>query len=169
MLPLELTDRKQMLRMAANPPAAVRQRIQSAADALSRAGAMAARVEIVNEALCKFAHMLYEKDADGAFANIDSPTGRLLVCAPWGSAGWRVWGLRNWEARVLRAALLSRLQAKPLPLFDYGNNCWYLNRGHYRSLGMACAYLEVAPITLSEWRKYAKKYLEGETARKRNL
>jgi hypothetical protein len=169
MLPLELTDRKQMLRMAANPPAAVRQRIQSAADELNRAGAMAARVELVNEALCKFATMLYEKDSDGAFANIDSPTGRLLVCAPWGSAGWRVWGLRNWEARVLRAALLSRLQAKPLPLFDYGQKSWYLNRGHYRSLGMACAYLEVAPITLAEWRKYAKKYLEGETARKRNL
>jgi hypothetical protein len=167
MMPLELTDRKQMLRMAANPPAAVRQRIASAADELNRVGLMAMRVELVNEALCKFATMLYEKDADGAFANIDSPTGRLLVSAPWGSSGWKRWGLRNWEARVLRSVLLSRLQAKPLPLFDYGNQTWYLNRGHYRTVGMAHAYLEVAPVALSEWRKYAKKCAEGEATRKR--
>ncbi len=169
MMALELTDRKQMLRIAANPSAAVRQRIASAADELNRAGAMAARVELVNEALCKFTTMLYTRDTDNVFANIDPVTGRLLVCAPWGSAGWKRWGLRNWEARVFRAVLLSRLQAKPLPLFDYGNNCWYLNRGHYRTIGMAYAYLEVAPITLTEWRKYAKKYAESETTRKRKL
>ncbi len=166
---LELTDRKQILRAAANPPAAVRQRIASAADELNRAGAMAMCVELVNEALCKFTTMLYSKDSDNVYANIDPVTGRLLVCAPWGSAGWKRWGLRNWEARVLRAVLLSRLQAKPLPLFDYGNRTWYLNRGHYRTVGMAHAYLEVAPVALAEWRKYAKKCAEGETTRKRKV
>jgi hypothetical protein len=156
MLPLELTDRKQMLRMAANPPAAVRQRIQSAADELNRVGLMAMRVELVNEALCRFTALLYEKDTDGAFANIDSPTGRLLVCAPWGSAGWKLWGLRNYEARVLRAALMARLGKDCL--FDYGSQAWFLNRQDYRTLAMALHYLETKPVTVSEWRKYAAKY-----------
>ncbi len=156
MMPLELTDRKQMLRAAANPPAAIRQRIASAADELNRAGLMAARVELLNEALCKFTTMLYTRDTDGALANIDSPTGRLLVCAPWGAAGWRKWGLRNYEARVLRAALMGRMGKDCL--FDYGSQAWFLNRQDYRTLAMALHYLETKPVTVSEWRKYASKY-----------
>jgi len=167
MMPLELTDRKQMLRMAANPPAAVRQRIQSAAGELNRVGAMAARVELVNEALCKFTHMLYERDTDGALANIDFITGRLFVPAPWGSVGWRVWGLRNWESRIMRAVLVSRLDAKPGALFDYADQCWFLNRSQYKSIHAAQFYLEHNPITLAEWRKHAKAHAESEAQRKR--
>jgi len=154
----QLIDRKVTIR-GASPTAHVRQRIAQAADELNRAGAMAARVELVNEALCKFAILLYQKDTDGTFANIDSVTGRVLVCAPWGSAGWQWWGLRNWEARVLRSILMSRLtDAKRPPLFDYGNNTWYLDRSHYRSIGQAQHHLEQAPVTVSEWRTYAKRY-----------
>jgi len=165
----ELIDRKVLIR-GSSPTAHVRQRIAQAADELNRAGTIAARVELVNEALCKFAILLYQKDTDGTLANVDGVTGRVLVCAPWGSAGWQRWGLRNWEARVLRSVLMARLHdAKRPPLFDYGNNTWYLNRAHYRSVGQAQHQLEQAPVTVSEWRNHAKRYAESETSRKRNV
>jgi len=155
----QLIDRKVLIR-GASPTAHVRQRIAQAADELNRAGAMAMRVELVNEALLKFTHVLYAKDTDGAFANIDSVTGRVLLCAPWGSAGWKVWGLRNYEARVLRSILMARLDTKPLPLFDYEHKIWYVNRGQYRTISIAAGYLEHNPVTVAEWRKHSKQYAE---------
>ena len=155
----QLIDRKVLIR-GANPAAHVRQRIAQAADELNRVGAMAMRVELVNEALLKFATLLYQKDTDGTLAHIDAVTGRVLVCAPWGSAGWKVWGLRNFEARVLRSVLMARLDTKPLPLFDYGHKIWYVNRGQYRTISIATAYLEHNPVTVAEWRKHSKRYAE---------
>jgi hypothetical protein len=142
----------------ARPSKYVRQRVQEAAQELSRAGDLQMRVELANEALMAFTSILYHADTDQRPANIDPVTWRLLVPAPWGSAGWRVWGLRSWEARVLRQILRIRCDTrKHVNLFDYNDalKSWHLNIGCYRTRTEALAYLKQYPITLEEWRKHA--------------
>ncbi len=142
----------------ARPSANTRQRVQEAAQELSRAGDAQTHVELANEALAALAVLLYETDADGRPANIDQRTWRLLVPAPWGREGWRKWGLRSWEAQVLRQVLRVRNeQRKHTGLFDYsdGSRTWHLNRTDFPTLVEALAYLKAHPVTLSEWRQHA--------------
>ena len=167
-----MVDRKHEIRAAAPPASAIKQRIAQAADELSRAGSLALHVELANEALTKFTLMLYQREQDGGWANIDTRTHRLLVPAPWGSAGWRVWGLRKWEGAVLRAIMLDRVNDTRRPcLFDYNGEArlWHLNVTAYGVIEAAQHYLQRSPITLAEWRKYAGSYLESEAERKRKL
>ena len=169
---LQVVDRKSEIRSMAQPASMVKQRIAQAAQDLNRAGSMALHVELTNEALAKFTVMLYQREADNTFANIDTRTHRLLVPAPWGSAGWRVWGLRKWEGAVLRAIMLERVKDTRRPcLFDYNVEVrlWFLNVTDYTELTSAQFYLQRSPITLAEWRKYAGSYLESEAERKRKL
>ena len=158
---LQVVDRKNEIRLTAAPTAVIKQRIATAAQELSRVGDMAARVEIANEALCKFTAVLYERDGDGVPANIDAVTYRLLVPAPWGSAGWRAWGLRKWEAGVLRSILIARVKDTKRPcLYDYNHESrtWHLNAYDYGNLEAAQHYLNRGAITLAEWRKCSKSY-----------
>jgi hypothetical protein len=151
----QLIDRKNDIRVLANPSQFVKQRIAQAAQDLNRAGDRALHVELANEAVCKFALMLYARDSDGVPANIEPRSGRIYVAAPWGNAGWRKWGLRYWEAVTLRGVLMARL-SKPrhVPLFDYSPAVrrWYLNVNNYPSLDKAQAYLLHCPVKLDEWR-----------------
>lgn len=142
----------------ARPSSHIRERVQEAAKQLSRAGDMQMRVELANEALIAFTSLLYQADSDRQPVNIDPVTWRLLIPAPWGSAGWRVWGLRSWEARVLRQILRVRSEArKHTHLFDYNVELksWHLNANDYPTLTEAMTYLKHSPITLEEWRKHA--------------
>ena len=158
---LQVVDRKNEIRAAALPASVIKQRIAQAADELNRAGSMALHVELANEALTKFTLMLYQREQDGGWANIDQRTHRLLVPAPWGSAGWRVWGLRNWESRILRSIMLERVQDTRRPcLFDYNGEAriWHLNVLDYGVIEAAQHYLQRSPITLAEWRKHDNAY-----------
>lgn len=158
---LNIVDRKNEIRGLAQPASAIKQRIAQAAQDLNRAGSMALHVELANEALTKFTLMLYQRDSDNGWANIDARTHRLLVPAPWGSAGWRVWGLRNWESRILRSIMLERVRDAKRPcLFDYNsdNRTWYLNVLDYGVIEAAQHYLQRSPITLAEWRKHDNAY-----------
>ena len=131
-----LRDRKETIRQA-RPAGYVRQRLADAAEQLNLAGRLAERVELVNEVLCSLATLLYLPDSDGRPANVDSVTFRLLVPAPWGSRGWRRWGLRAHEAETLRCVLLDRQrsyrtgQRPPLFTYDADSRSWYLNVGDY--------------------------------------
>jgi len=138
----------------------VRQRIAQAAADLNRAGTMAAHCEVVNEALLALVGILYQRDEDKCPANVDRVTGRLLIPAPWGAAGWKRWGLRKWEAEVLRKILRSRVQGQRYPLFDYSEaqRYWLLNMVTYNSQRLALAYLQTEPISLIEWRTYTDTY-----------
>ena len=104
---LKLTDRKADIR-AAGPGPYVRSRIAEAADALSLKGTMAGRVELANESLSKLVVLVYEADTDRKANNVDLVSLRILIPLPWGSMGWRHWGLRAHEANVLRAIMLGR-------------------------------------------------------------
>lgn len=142
-----------------SPKGFVRQRIGDQVDALTRAGQMAARVELANEALCRLTQLVYEKDADGVLANVDPSTGRLLIPAPFGSSGWSHWGLRHWEGRTLNKVLRIRLekwrqgQRPPLYTYDGDGRYWVLNLHDYETLQAALWWLKKEPVTLKEWRE----------------
>lgn len=162
---LRLTDRKNEIRSAPGPGAYVKQRIADAADALSLAGTLAARCELANEALCALVELCYQADADNRAANVDLVTLRLLIPAPWGSSGWKRWGLRGHEATVLRRILLARQnnwkQGRAAPLFTYDPDCryWTLNIHDYPRIIEAQAWLRSNAITLTEWRRAAQQVL----------
>ena len=121
------------------------------------------RVELCNEVMTKFIAKIYTRDAAGAWVHVDAVTYRISAPKPWGSSGWKYYGLRQWEARVLSKILISRMQIRQFTaLFDYNTETreWYLNVGAYRTLASAMAYLEAKPITLGEWQKAIKTYVK---------
>lgn len=145
----------------AKPSAATRQRVQEAAQELSRAGDMQLRVELANEALAALVALLYQADSDGQPANIDPVTWRVLLPCPWGSSGWRQWGLRSYEAEVLRYVLRVRSDARRhVNLFDYNeqSRTWHVNIADYPTAKDALQYLKQQPVTLREWRQQSAAY-----------
>lgn len=159
-----ITVRKQRVRESL-PTAIVKQRMAEAVENLNRAGELAARVELANEALCKLTALLYVLDTDGAWCNIDATTHRLLVPAPWGRSGWQRWGLRQHEGDTLRRVLLARANEKrrrPL-LYQYDKDArsWSMNVEDYPTLKDAGFWLKHEPVSLNEWRK---GILEGRSA-----
>ena len=169
----QLFDRAVEIRQAAgNPNQVIRQRIAAAAAELSNAGNNQARVELLNEAVLAATKLCYEADKDGVPANVDSRTYRLLFPAPWGKAGWRRWGLRDWEANILRQILIVRCQMNRVaPLFDFNQESkrWHINYQDYPRLDLALVYWKSHPVTLKDWRLYADIYRQKAHERtKRN-
>lgn len=157
-----LIDRTQEVRqLASNPNQVIKQRMAEVAADISRAGNNQARVELLQEAVLALTKLCYECDPDGQPANIDSRTYRLLIPAPWGKAGWRRWGLRAWEAEILRQILIVRCQMRRMePLFDYNTEArtWHVNMQQYSRLDVALLYWKSNPIALKEWRRHADVY-----------
>lgn len=154
----QVIDRKHEIRSLPEPPQNVRQRMAQAAEQISLAGVVAARVEVANEAIYRFAGILYQRDSDGAYPNLDAVTKRIIVAAPWGNVGWKRWGLRHWEARRLRKILLKRQaqftpkQRPPLFAFDVDGRFWYLNIHDYSTYEAAQHWLTRGSVTVQEWR-----------------
>jgi hypothetical protein len=164
---LTIIDRKNEVRQLPAPAQYVKQRIAQAAQELSKAGDMALHVELANESLCNFVVMLYQWDQDGVWPNIDNVTHRLRVPAPWGSLGWKKWGLRKWEALILRRILMGRVgKARHTPLFDYNSDTrtWHLNLTNYATLDRANAYLKHCSVSLAEWR-YVSQQIDQRVSR----
>lgn len=167
---LKTIARKPDIRLS-KPKEFVVQRIAESAQGWNRAGQMAARVELANEALCHLVELLYQQDTDGALANIDRVTYRIRCPAPWGASGWRVWGLRAWEAEILRKILRFRQeqwqkgQRPPLFNFDERAKTWHLNLADYPALKAAAWWLQKSAITLKEWREYADSYNDASRER----
>ena len=157
-----LIDRTQEVRtMASNPNQAIKQRMAEVAADISRAGNNQARVELLQEACLAMTKLCYECDPDGQPANLDSRTYRLLIPAPWGKAGWRRWGLRAWEAEILRQIMIVRCQMRRAePLFDYNteSRTWHVNMQQYGRLDVALLYWKSNPVMLKEWRRHADVY-----------
>lgn len=157
---------------AAQPKEYVRQRIAESAAELSHKGYLAARLEIISEALHRLCGVLYELDSDGGLANVDRVTHRILVPLPWGSSGWNRWSLRAWEAEALRNILRTRQASEARirpPLFDYNDEgwTWHLNYSDYPGLAAAQFYLQREPIRLAELRSFHDGYRMREAERKR--
>ena len=126
--------------------------LRSIAQNLSRRGRGATKAEVFNHALTALAELCLEWDGDRR-ANVDVD-GRLLVPAPWGDSGYKVWGLRVTEARILRHIMLQRA-AHPGALwhYDYDGRCWLWNLDHRKS--SVLSYLTNQPVTVGEyWSAY---------------
>jgi hypothetical protein len=82
-------------------------------------------------------------------ANVDLD-GRLLVPVPWGDSGYKTWGLRVTEARVLRRIMLQRAaQAGALWYYDVDGRCWLWNLECRKAA--ALTYLTNHPVTVQEY------------------
>jgi hypothetical protein len=168
-----VSGRKPEIRVS-KPREYVVQRLADSAAQLSRAGVMAARVELVNEALCRLTELAYQRDSDGVLANVDSVTYRLLIAAPWGRGGWKRWGLRNHESRILGKILRTRQAAfkpsqgrPPLFVYDDDTRYWLVNMGDYETLASAHWYLQKGAISLAEWRRAGTEYGPQGRAKRR--
>ena len=164
-------DRAADIRLAPTPTATIRQRMAEAAQSLSLAGAMQAHLGTCQDAIASLLTVLYATDADGQPANYDRATGRILIPTPWGSGGWRRWGLRKWEAHVLRGVLMERAQTKRrlAPLFDYSfdNSRWYLNASDYPTADTALSWLKKDGPKLEEWRSAVNAFRLADAERRR--
>jgi hypothetical protein len=150
----ELTDRKQQIRDL-NPASFIKTRMDISAHILNWKTEKAKRVEIINEALCKFTFELYNSPSD--FLGIDNAT--IKVPAPWGSAGWKTWGLNKIESEVLKQHLLNSVNGKRPPLYIYNaeRRRWSLNGPDYPTWNHAVWWLkynEVTEVVFNEiWEK----------------
>ena len=139
--------------------------VRQAAEALSRRNADAAIVELLNEAMQRLTLLAYERDADG-YCNIDGVTGKLLIPAPWGRAGYKRWGLRPTESVILREMVQQRQlargsQAPGLWLYDRTRRCWRVNLYDFETLADGQMYWQRWPLSVAEYRKARSKRLGG--------
>ena len=123
--------------------------LREVARTLSRRGLAATKAELFNNALAALADLCMEWETNDRRANVDVD-GRLLVPVPWGDSGYKVWGLRVTEARVLRRIMLQRAaQAGALWYYDADGRCWIWNLDHRKA--SAISYLTNHPVTASEY------------------
>lgn len=159
--------------LEAQPKGHVRQRMREFAMSMSNAGAASARVEVANAALCGVLALAYHADG-GTLPNLDPLTGRLLKPMPWGTNGWRAWGLRRWEADVFRHILLERQRMRearrgqlgPL-IYSWEERYWLVDTEAYPTLEAACVWLQRNEITDSEWRAAAQVLRTANAQRQR--
>lgn len=147
-----------------------RQRMSQAAEQLNRAGTLQAQIGVVEGALVALINVLYATDADGQPANYDAVTGRILIPLPWGSSGWKHWGLRKMEAQHLRRVLLGRAAMKrPAPLFahDYETHQWFVDNETYPAANDALLWVQKFGPQLGEWRTIVHAHREAEAERLR--
>ena len=165
---METLDRVTDIRHAETPGSYIKQRLAESAGNLSKAGELQARVEVINEALTKFVQLLYQADTDGGFCNVDCATFRVLIPAPFGSAGWKRWGLRSWEATALRRFLSHRCteKGKRPALFEYNFEArtWHLNALDYSTFEAAGHYLKREPMTVKMLRQLSSDYRQDRVA-----
>ena len=155
------------IRQAELPGHYIKQRLAKTAQELSLRGEAQAHCEIVNEALCRVTQLLYEADTDGTFANVDHKTYRILIPLAWGSDGFKMWGIRQWEADVLRAILIDRSaqNSKRPALYDFSpvSRRWFLNVSDYGSYDLAQRFLQREAVTLATWRLFSAQWHDKHT------
>ena len=146
-----------------------KQRIAHAAEQLNQAGNLQAQLGVCEAALVALVNVLYAMDAEQRPANYDAATGRILIGLPWGSRGWKHWGLRRMEADCLRRVMLGRSGDSHRPrLLIYAADCrqWYVDFETYPTLDSALAWVRDHGPRLSEWRDVIEAHRLSEIARK---
>lgn len=147
-----------------------KQRMSQAAEQLNRAGTLQAQLGVAEGALVALVTVLYATDADGQPANYDLATGRILIPLPWGSSGWKHWGLRKSEAAHLRKVLLGRAaMRRPAPLFahDQETRQWFLDYETYQTADTALMWVQAFGPQLGEWRTIVLAHRDAEAERLR--
>jgi hypothetical protein len=146
------------------PALVSRRRLADNAAYLSAAGDLQARLDVCISAMASLIKVLYTTDADDCLMYVDV-TDRIMIPVPWGSSGWRRWGLRKWEAEMLRAVLIGRYRQRKGVLFGYDRNQWYLDTERYPTMNDALLWLKSSGPTLREWRAVVEPYRERNQVR----
>jgi hypothetical protein len=139
-----------------NPSLNPRQRTAAAAEEISLAADLQAQVDVAEASIVALINVLYATAADGRPANYDEVTGRILIPVPWGSGGWRRWGLRKWEAVCLRKIMMARSKSRrPAPLFCYdkATRQWFVETEVYPDTESALRWLKDHTPNVAEWRQ----------------
>lgn len=150
------------------PHVSPQKRMSQRAEELSRAGTMQAHLDVCVAAMVALTNVLYATDADNRQPNLDEVTGRILIPLPWGSTGYKRWGLRRWEGYVLRKVLIAKCRRGGAVLFgfDDATNQWYLDTETFPTVNSALLWIHQHGPTLHEWRPIINEYRTREQERK---
>lgn len=144
-------ERMETARAAHPSPFTPARAIAAAGTELTRRGLAALAVEHLQAALYRLVELAYELDHDNRLCNVDGRDGRLLIPAPWGSSGYKRYGLRRREAEVLRLFLFDAMAPTPgtaVPLFMYEGRSWFVNLVDYPTRAEAGAWLKQSGLTV---------------------
>lgn len=149
------------------PAVVSRQRLAERAEELSRAGTLQAQLDVCVAAMVALTNVLYSVDADNRPVNIDEATGRIMIPVPWGNSGWKRWGLRKWEAELLRRFLLDEWGDRRDRLYAYDGETrqWCIDHELYQGKEEALSYIKYHGPSLTQWRKIAEAHRTREGAR----
>ena len=138
--------------------------MRQVAQSLSRRNADAAVCELMNEALQRVVDLAFEEDT-GGLINIDNVTGRILFPLPWGRKGYRQWGMRPLEARIMRTILVGWIEVPrgmpPLFMYEAASRNWRINLVDYPDRRAASRWLPRHTVRVSEYRTARSGVLVG--------
>ncbi len=124
-------------------------RLQAQAEQMDRAVTLGIGLNTATASLVALAGILFNRDGD-RFVNMDTLTRRILIPVPWGSRGWKRWGLRKWEGECLRHVLIGRVVEGKPSLFYLSGNVWSVARG-FDDKEKALRWIHNHGPTLQEW------------------
>lgn len=140
--------------------------LRQAAENLSLRNVDAAVCELMNEALTKLVHLLYEEDA-GCLYNVDQSTGRILIPLPWGKAGYKRWSIYPTESVILREILFGwEQEADTLLRYDRSRRSWFVDLVNYANFHLAKQWLVNHQVTVPLYRDARNKRAPGNNPEK---
>lgn len=121
----------------------VKRLVQKTSDQIDRSNETALTVNKFNECLLKIIDLIF-KQTDNQYVNIDYVTHKILIPLPWGSNGYKVWGLRQYESEIFRKIMLAISEGKRRDkiMFFYSkeSRCWFFNLEKFSTLEVAITY-----------------------------
>lgn len=148
-----IVERKAEVRRSIPARSGVERALGAVSDRLSRRNLLLARCELCNEALHHLVDLLYERDADRRWVNVDPLSGMVLIGMPCSWRSYQAYGLRRTEADVLRYALRYWQQRERDPLLEFLSHTtrWHLNTEQYVTAQAARHWLTSHPVTPAVW------------------
>lgn len=156
---LETLDRTLDIRVSSIPNSTKGRNMSLTEGIFDKSGWCSATVGLFNECLLKVSGVLYKKDT--LYINLDNITNRVLIPLPWGSTGYKNYGIRANECDVFRRIMIAKsLSKRKRPLFDYSevNRSWYFNVLDYPTIEEGFRYLKINEVTVSDYLLHYKAY-----------
>lgn len=145
----------------------LRNREQVAADQLNRLTVENSYVAACMSAVLRLTELCFVR-VGSRLINVDPVTWRVDIHVPWSDSGFKKYGLRKWEAEVLRQMILARGNSRRgAPLFDFGVSRWHINLENYPTMEDAITYWQKHPLTVDEWLTFAVAMREAARTRMR--
>lgn len=147
-------------------PRAASQRKDAEATATSRAALYRTMADCCNAKMrVLLVDYLYQGDGSVSPFEVDPTTNRIVTALPWGSDGYRAWGLSRSTRDAFNAHMRARSdEVHPLFRFDTLSAKWLLNVADFPMVESALAHVAADPVTMTSILAHYK----AERRRKRN-